>query len=66
MQEIVGESLARPLVVPAAGAAVDGIHALSALALAAADPRQRPAALTDSAAARAALGATAERHKEEL
>lgn len=35
----------------AAGAAVDGLHALTDLALAAADRRQRPAALTDAAVA---------------
>ena len=51
----------------AAGAAVDGIHALTALALAAADRRQRHAALADAAiaAAWAALGATAARDEEE-
>ncbi|MFI7427694.1 hypothetical protein ACIBPB_11980 [Micromonospora sp. NPDC049836] len=50
----------------AAGAAVDGIHAVTALALAAADPRQRHAALADSAVATcwAALGATAAAHQK--
>ncbi|MBQ1016803.1 hypothetical protein KBX71_02870 [Micromonospora sp. D93] len=35
----------------AAGAAVDGLHCATALVLAAADRRQRPAALTDAAVA---------------
>ncbi|MDG4801411.1 hypothetical protein [Micromonospora sp. WMMD980] len=51
----------------AAGAAFDGAHALTALALAAADRRQRHAALADAAvaAAWAALGAATARHEEE-
>ncbi|MBU8861713.1 MULTISPECIES: hypothetical protein [unclassified Micromonospora] len=50
-----------------AGAAVDGIHALASLALAAADRRQRYAALADTAVAGvwAVLGATTARHEEE-
>ncbi|WBB71365.1 hypothetical protein O7602_16515 [Micromonospora sp. WMMD1128] len=50
----------------AAGAAVDGVHALTALALAAVDRRQRHAALADAAvaAAWAALGATVVREEK--
>jgi hypothetical protein len=50
----------RPAVL-AAGAGIDGCHAASMLALAAADPRMRRAGLTDAlaAAALAAAGATA-------
>ncbi|MFJ8690702.1 hypothetical protein [Micromonospora wenchangensis] len=49
-----------------AGAAVDAVHALTALALAAADRRQRHAALADAAVATAwaVLGATTA-HREE-
>ncbi|MFI6133803.1 hypothetical protein [Micromonospora sp. NPDC051141] len=50
----------------AAGAAVDSVHALATLALAAADRRQRHAALADTAVAAvwAVLGATTARHEE--
>ncbi|MFI7070748.1 hypothetical protein COO58_13730 [Micromonospora sp. WMMA1996] len=50
-----------------AGAAVDAVHALSTLALAAVDRRQRHAALADTAVAAvwAVLGATTARHEEE-
>ncbi|WP_416904334.1 hypothetical protein [Micromonospora echinospora] len=50
-----------------AGAAVDGIHAFTALALAAVDRRQRRAALADAAiaAAWAVLGTVAGRHEGE-
>lgn len=50
----------------AAGAVVDGLHSLTALALAAADRRQRPAALVDAAGAAgwALLGAAAARPEE--
>ncbi|WP_431932273.1 hypothetical protein [Micromonospora sp. RP3T] len=49
------------------GAAVDGAHALATLALAAADRRQRHAALADAtvAAVWAVLGATTARYEEE-
>ncbi|WP_422735742.1 hypothetical protein ACN263_19045 [Micromonospora sp. WMMD729] len=50
-----------------AGAAVDGLHTLTALGLAAADRRQRHAALADAAVAAvwAVLGATTGRHEED-
>ena len=50
-----------------AGAAVDGLHSVTALALATADRRQRPAALTDAAVAAgwAALGAVVAEHRGE-
>ncbi|WP_405431376.1 hypothetical protein [Micromonospora sp. NBC_00617] len=49
----------------AGGAAVDAIHCVAALALAAVDRRQRPAALTDAAvaAAWAVLGAVVARDR---
>lgn len=51
----------------AAGAAVDGLHSITSLALAAVDRRQRHAALTDAAVAAgwAVLGAVVARHRGE-